>query len=284
MGKACGASTGRTTENPAAQDDSHFGREHKRFARSAKLNANDSSAKVKVKHRENWTSLDHGKKMTRERLTSALSHGSADGMGAPRAWTTISGKTPGGADLAVQGEEALRTAHFDPDFCRIEIDTSVNPPRVLITSPAVDELERDLNTLTNSVTALAARVTALEAGGRWTVPNIVVGTTGPESANLVLGSFHRFDLSSYGSFDTMTATLPLVTAGSVGRRVAVTEVTGSLIGPGQIQLNIETTGGQAIDSRTLPIELAGIRPRIVFVAVLVSVGVYGWSVESYDAD
>lgn len=90
-------------------------------------------------------------------------------MGAPRAWTTVAGQDTNDRPLAILGQEALRTVYFDPDFARVEVDTSVSPPRVFVSSPAVDNLQRDLNALTLDVTALAARITALEQSEEATV-------------------------------------------------------------------------------------------------------------------
>lgn len=75
---------------------------------------------------------------------------------APRAWTSIAGQSPGGAARLIVGEETLRTVYYDPTFARVEVDTTVTPPRVTVTSSAAIAGQADL-------TALTARVAALEA-------------------------------------------------------------------------------------------------------------------------
>ena len=77
-------------------------------------------------------------------------------MGAPRAWTTISGQTVAGRALSIVGQEALRTVYFDPSFARIELDTTSTPPRVVVYASAT------VATLQADVAALTARVQALE--------------------------------------------------------------------------------------------------------------------------
>lgn len=133
---------------------------------------------------------------------------------------------------------------------------------------------------------LNERVQTLEAGGRWTVALPFVGATAPEDVALDLGRFHRLDLSAYGSGDTCTCTLPLATAEDVGRRIAVSVISsGTIGGGGNAEVEITTTSAQEIDGRTLPIALAGVRPRIVFVAVVNETDVaWGWSVESWTKD
>lgn len=71
-------------------------------------------------------------------------------MGAPRAWTSISGQTAAGKEIVVSGEEALRTIRIDPDLATIAVDTGANPPRVVVSAAMI-------------IAGLDARVAALEA-------------------------------------------------------------------------------------------------------------------------
>jgi hypothetical protein len=134
------------------------------------------------------------------------------------------------------------------------------------------------------IAALTARVTLLEAGGKWALPPMFVGNVGPESITLALGSMQRTNLQNYGFGDVLTATLPLVQAADVGRRIGLSE-TGALIGAPNGEIDIVASGGQEIDvGRVPPYSLAGTRPRVIFVAAEHSPGVYGWITESKDAD
>lgn len=205
---------------------------------------------------------------------------------APRAWVTISGQSPAGAAATIIGQESLRTVYFDPAFARIETDTSVTPHRVTVTGGAdgtalgarVDAVEDDIATIND-------RITTVEQGGSWAVSVPFEGNAAPESLALEVGRFHRIDLSVYGVTDVLTCTLPLASSENVGRKIAVSEISGTAIGPLAAELHITTTSAQTIDGRTLPIELEGTRPRIVFLAVvLVTDTTWGWSVESWGSD
>ena len=55
-------------------------------------------------------------------------------MAAARAWTTVGGQNPNGDTRFINGEGASRTVYFDPEFARVEVDTSVTPPRVMVTA------------------------------------------------------------------------------------------------------------------------------------------------------
>lgn len=77
-------------------------------------------------------------------------------MSTPRAWTSVSGQTTAGKEIVVQGEESLRTVRFDPKLARITVDTSVTPPRIVLTSSV------DLTPIEASVAALGARLTTAE--------------------------------------------------------------------------------------------------------------------------
>lgn len=198
---------------------------------------------------------------------------------APRAWTSIAGQSPTGAAASIIGQEALRTVYIDPALGRIAVDTSVTPPRVTITATT------DVSTFADDIIAINDRLTLVEQGGRWAVPSITVGVAGPEDVALTLGYFHRLDLTAYAGSGTCTCTLPEVTADDIGRRVAAAEISGELIGPGNVEIEITTFGAQEIDqNRTLPIALAGTRPRIVFVAVAVTETTWGWITESWGSD
>ena len=198
---------------------------------------------------------------------------------APRAITTISGQSPAGAAVSIIGQEALRTVYVDPALGRIAVDTSVTPPRVTITPTT------DVSTIAADIVAINDRLTLVEQGGRWAVPPITVGVAGPEDVALTMGYLHRLDLTAYAGTGTCTCTLPEVTAADVGRKVGVTEISGELIGVGNVEIEITTTGAQDIDqNRVLPLALAGTRPRIVFVAVEVTSTTWGWITESWGSD
>jgi hypothetical protein len=81
---------------------------------------------------------------------------------APRAWVTISGQTPAGAAFAKNGEESLRTVYFDPAFARVTVDTSVNPPRVVV-SLSPDNTGVELSSATPLAIGTAAAGNGTEA-------------------------------------------------------------------------------------------------------------------------
>lgn len=144
----------------------------------------------------------------------------------------------------------------------------------------------DLGTLATSaeVVSLQGQITLLQAGGKWAMPPIFVGSSGPESITLTLGSMQRTNLQNYGFGDVLTVTLPLVGAADVGRRIGLAE-TGTTIGPVNGVIEILASGGQEIDvGRIPPYLITGMRPRVTFVAAEHSPGVYGWITESKDAD
>ena len=107
-----------------------------------------------------------------------------------------------------------------------------------------------------------------------------------ETVQLEFGRFYQINIQTYGAGDILIANLPLVTANDVGRRIGIAEYTGSPVGPGNGEVHITTSGGQVVDlSRTPPLKLAGIRPRIVFVAVTIATDTeWGWAVESWGVD
>ena len=82
-------------------------------------------------------------------------------MGAARAWVSVSGQTPIGSGITVQGEEALRTVYFDPTFARVTKDTSSTPPRAVIS--AAPELVAMLADYGARIVALEAIVAELDA-------------------------------------------------------------------------------------------------------------------------
>ncbi len=134
------------------------------------------------------------------------------------------------------------------------------------------------------IVAINDRITTVEQGGRWS-STVTYESGSMETVALELGRFHRFDISAYGGGDILTTTLPLVTVDDVGRRISVSVVSGLDVGPSNGEVKIATTSAQPIDGRTLPLELAGVRPKIVFVAVVIVTDVsYGWSVESWGSD
>jgi hypothetical protein len=165
-------------------------------------------------------------------------------MGAPRAWTTVSGQTEASVPLAVVGQEALRTVHYHPDVFSIAIDTTVIPPRVVVSSPPIEELLRDLDTLTDRVTAaeativtqaatiashttsigtltaalalLTPRVTALEAL-RWT-------TTPIKTADYTAVAWQHVLVDMDAALGNVSITLPASSVGTAGARVRVSDV------------------------------------------------------------
>lgn len=184
----------------------------------------------------------------------------------------------GANDVLVATAGTVAYLHFvDPDGTTIvpEYEAaglstfagSLSGAKITIPSPA-------------NLTAAEDRIQLLESGGRWAVSMPFVGATAPEDVALEVGKFHRLDLSAYGSGDTCTCTLPLATADNVGRRIAVSVISSTSIGGGGPEVEITTTSAQTIDGRTLPIALAGVRPGMAFVSVVVATDVeWGWSVE-----
>jgi hypothetical protein len=75
---------------------------------------------------------------------------------------TISGQTPAGAAFAKNGEESLRTVYFDPAFARVTVDTSVNPPR-LVVSLSPDNTGVELSSATPLAIGTAAAGNGTEA-------------------------------------------------------------------------------------------------------------------------
>lgn len=53
---------------------------------------------------------------------------------APRAWVAVSGQDPNGVEHEFVGQEALRKVRYDPAFARVALDTSVNPPRLVVSA------------------------------------------------------------------------------------------------------------------------------------------------------
>ncbi len=138
-----------------------------------------------------------------------------------------------------------------------------------------------------ALTALTTRTSALEAGGRWSVPVPYVGAAAAGSVSLALtiGTYQRTNLIDFGTGDMLTCTLPLATSAMVGRQIAIVEISNQSFDGLGARLRFNTTSSQTIDvNRTLPLELFGERPKIVFVAVEHSASVYGWSVLSRTAD
>jgi hypothetical protein len=130
-------------------------------------------------------------------------------MGAPRAWTAVSGQTTDGTERTIVGEEALRKVRFDPAFARIELDSTVAPPRVVVSAApaAVD--------VVGLIVALTARVTALEAK-QFT-------TTSLKVADYVAVAWEHV-LMSLASAGSMSVTLPASSAPTAGARVRVSDV------------------------------------------------------------
>lgn len=136
-----------------------------------------------------------------------------------------------------------------------------------------------INEMVDAIETLSAAVDAVEdyavAGGRWDMPAVFVGNSGPETVQPSIGQYVRIDLGLYGAGDVCTVELPTTVADDLGRRIRVAEITGNMIGFNQPELHVTTTGGQTIDGVfLLPYKLTGNRPRATFV----STG-SGWSLE-----
>jgi hypothetical protein len=129
--------------------------------------------------------------------------------GGARAWVAVSGQTTDGTPRAIIGEEALRTVYFDPTFARIELDSTVAPPRVVVSAApaAVD--------VVGLIVALTARVAVLEAKA-WA----------PTSVKIVdytaVAWQHVYVNLGLASAD-VTIAMPTSPAPTVGDRVRVTE-------------------------------------------------------------
>ena len=144
-------------------------------------------------------------------------------MGAPRAWTTVSGQDTDERPLAVVGQESLRTVYFNPNFARIEIDTTVTPPRVVVSSPALEALDRGLDDLADELdaaeaatTALAARVTALETK-RFTL-------TAQKDADYTAVAWEHVLVDMDAAAGDVTITMPTSPAPAINDRVRVSDV------------------------------------------------------------
>jgi hypothetical protein len=125
------------------------------------------------------------------------------------------------------------------------------------------------------------------AGARWTsVPPIYAFTADPSAFTAAFGALYRIDASAAPAAAQLTITLPEVTAADVCKPVGIAEITGSPVGAGSGggELYVATSAGQTIDvGYGSPFDaLTGTRPRVIFVAALISSGpdVYGWTVES----
>lgn len=135
-------------------------------------------------------------------------------MGAARAWTTISGQTPASVVIAVVGQEATRTVYFDPDFARVEVDSGVSPPRAKITTSTVQPLQ--IAALQEALTALAARVTTLEAQ-RLTITTL-------KTANYTAVAWDHVLVNLAAAAGNVTITMPTSPAPTVGDRVRVSDI------------------------------------------------------------
>jgi hypothetical protein len=205
-----------------------------------------------------------------------------------RAVTTITGFNDAGAPVAAQGEQ-VRVLHFETGEFSIETDTSVTPARVKVSLK--DAFVAVITALGETVSGLAASVSTLLtfktsaepyaiAGGRWTVPEIYVATGGPESIDASFGQFIRANIENYGGGELLTLILPAVTSDDVGKRICFSSIGGPDVGAPNGEIEIMTTGGQAMDSGVaVPFQITGPRPKITLVAVEISTGVYGYSVE-----
>jgi hypothetical protein len=129
-------------------------------------------------------------------------------MGAPRAWTAVSGQTTDGTERTIVGEEALRKVRFDPAFARIELDSTVAPPRVVVSAApaAVD--------VVGLIVALTARVAVLEAK-QFT-------TTSLKVADYVAVAWEHVLVSL--SSGSISVTLPASSAPTAGARIRVSDV------------------------------------------------------------
>ncbi len=81
---------------------------------------------------------------------------------APRAWVAVSGQDPDGVEHEFVGQESLRKVRYDPVFARVALDTSVNPPR-LVVSQSPDNTGVELSVATPLAIGTAAAGDGTEA-------------------------------------------------------------------------------------------------------------------------
>jgi hypothetical protein len=148
-------------------------------------------------------------------------------MGALQSVVAISGFDLEGNFQKISGTEATRTLHFDDNFV-VRVDTTVTPPRVLVTLSAavlgalaeIEPLFEQVQELGDvTIPALTDRVEATEvyavAGGDW-------NTTTPQETDYVasVGDHVLLNLSG-GAVDVY---LPAATVGNAGRCIRVSSV------------------------------------------------------------
>jgi hypothetical protein len=152
---------------------------------------------------------------------------------APRAWTTITGQTPASAAVAIQGQETLRTVYFDPAFARVEIDTSVNPPRAKITSGLtqltadVVQLQLDVNSINTSIGVLESAVNAKVAAVNGDAP-IVVNNTDPTNPTVTIDAATALAAGSMSATDfAKLASITVANIPSADEKAAIVGTSGT---------------------------------------------------------
>lgn len=208
-------------------------------------------------------------------------------MGALKAVTIITGNALSGGAQKLMGL-ATQTLHLDPDYFAVFEDTSVIPSRVKATlKTTVASAINSISTITTNLAAVTSDLAALTfivnsqepyavAGGAWDMPAVFVATAPPENVSAAIGQFVRVDVTAYTPGDILTVTLPATVAGDEGRRILIADISGQAIGNPNIEIQIQTTGGQTIDGGNIavPYDVSGTSPRVSFV----STG-SGWNLE-----
>lgn len=177
-------------------------------------------------------------------------------MGAPRAWTTVSGLTPADKAIAVQGDESMRTVNFDPAFARVEIDTSVTPPRVKVTGGAtISALGESIEDLEREIEGLDERLDELEA--KQFTPTELQST----SYNADIWEHVLVDMDAASG--DLTITLPPSSLLNVGARIKVSDISvGGGIGVGgYIKISATFASGSAGHFATSPYSVAADIPN-----------------------
>lgn len=134
-------------------------------------------------------------------------------MGAPRALTSVSGQTEAGAEIIVQGEEALRTVRVHPDLARVVINRNVIPPRVELVLSSTG-FAADIATINETLAAHTSAISGLQAK-QWVTTSIKIADYDATAWQHVI-----VDIKTAAA--DVTITLPAPAAGS--SRVRVTEI------------------------------------------------------------
>jgi hypothetical protein len=135
-------------------------------------------------------------------------------MGAPKPVIRIEGYDSDGDAATIEAERANRVLAFDTNFS-ITKNTASDPERIDI-ALAADGIPLQISTLQEQVSALTARVTALEA--KQFVPTAI------KTANYTAVAWEHVLVDLVTAAGNVTITMPTSPAPSVGDRVKVSDV------------------------------------------------------------